>query len=139
MKKAVFFGFVASLVSGLALADPAALTTQSYVDAGLKAVYKAVDEVKADKTSLSDKANSADVYSKTDADSKFATKTELAGLENESYSAATNGGLKVNENNEFALDITEPTENAMYVYKNGVWTALDVNATFPNNYDFTAE
>jgi len=194
MKKLAFYGIMASLLimSGAALAGPASLTTQDYVDTGLKAVYKAVynavDEVKADKTalndkansadvytktdadakfltsaniadkansadvytktdadakfltsaSIADKANSADVYTKTDADNKFATKTDLGSIEIETYSAAANGGLKVT-NNEFALDIAEPSATAMYVYKNGAWTPLDVNGTFPDNYNFAAE
>ena len=195
MKKAVFFGFMASMLiaTGAALADSAALTTQGYVNAGLKAVYKAVDEVKADKTTVNTLSGTVNTLSDviTDANSGLATKAsqsdlnELANTVNdESTGLATKasassvetltqtvsgkadsttvtalqqqvnnlsnsvdgiaytgqGGIVVdNTANTIGLQINDYDANKAYVYKSGAWVALDVNATFPDNYNFAAE
>lgn len=141
MKKTVLSGILVSVMmaAGAALADPAALTTQGYVDAGLKAVYKAVDNVKADKetvqdlaATVADKANAADVYTKAEAEEKFVTGADIAV-----YTAPEGSGITINEEHQVALDIPdEPVEDAVYVYKNGEWTAFSVNPDFPSEFDF---
>jgi len=150
MKKVAFFGFMASILmlSGAAFAadTEATLTTQGYVNDGLKALYKKIDNDKADKTALADKADKSaldakadadTVYTKTEVNTTFATKEELQGIvPGETYSAAQNGGLKVNDDNEFGLNIDSPVTDAMYVYKNGTWSALVVKDTFPENFNF---
>ena len=67
MRKIVFFGFMASVLiyTGAALADSATLTTQDYVDGGLRALYRTIDGKKADTTK---------VYTKEEADGKFLTE-----------------------------------------------------------------
>ena len=195
MKKTVFFGFMASMLiaTGAALADSAALTTQGYVNAGLKAVYKAVDDVKADKTTVDTLNDTVSTLSGviTDANSGLATRaaqadlTELAnavnnettGLASKASAASVNtltqtvnnkadsttvtalqqqvnnlsssvdgisytgqAGIAVdNDTNTIGLQIEDYDASKVYVYKNGAWTALDVNATFPDNYNFAGE
>ena len=174
MKKMAFPGFMASMMaaSGAAFADSAALTTQDYVNAGLRAVYKTVKTdmegkqdslsvaqlnaansgITADKvtsydnvasavndaeTGLAAKANAANVYTKAEIDSlteSFLTSGDVAV-----YSAADNGGIAVSADHKISIDIEEPTTDAMYVYKNGRWTALSVQPTFPQNFDFEEE
>ena len=95
MKKVAFFGIMTSvsIMTGAALADSATLTSQAYVDDGLRAVYRAVDNVKANKddvytkgqvytkeeieakgyltnVDIDTKANAADVYTKEEIEAK---------------------------------------------------------------------
>lgn len=214
MKKIAFSGFMASMlmVTGAAFAagetNTASLTTKGYVDAGLKAVYKAVDDVKADKTTVTaltstvaDKADASSVYTKTeideagfltsadisgkaDADSVY-TKTEIdeagfltsadisgkadtatvtaltstvAGkadadsvytkteIDNAGFLTSADvavytgtGGIVVDANHQIALDTTGLDSTAMYVFKDGTWEELDINGTFPTNFNFAGE
>jgi len=55
------------------------------------------------------------------------------------YEGAENGGIVVDANHKIAIDVENPQQNAMYVYKNGAWSALDVNGTFPDEFNFAGE
>ena len=89
MKKLAFFGIMTSvsIMTGAALADSAVLTTQGYVDKGLRTVYQKIDAEKANKNDVytkqeieakgylttadvENKANAADVYTKQEIEAK---------------------------------------------------------------------
>lgn len=55
------------------------------------------------------------------------------------YEGAENGGIVVDANHKIAIDVENPQQNAMYVYKNGTWSALNVNGTFPDEFNFAGE
>ena len=181
------------MVSGAAFADSAALTTQGYVDAGLKAVYKAIDAVKADADDLDDltetvgtlsdtvatKADASDVYTKKQIDDKgFLTTASIEGkqdtisdlsniragaaagatalqpqadissLTNDAgyltaadvavYQPVENGGVSIDEEHNVKLSVT-PVSGSMYVYTSGGWSALNVEGTFPDNFNFAGD
>ena len=110
MKKIAFSGFMLSLLmaTGAAVAaSNATLTTQDYVDKGLRTLYGVIDAAKANKTDLDDKADAddleelagtvddlstaveskadaSDVYTKAEADETFLTTASIAGKANAS-------------------------------------------------------
>jgi len=110
MKKIAFSGFMLSLLmaTGAAVAaGNATLTSQDYVDKGLRTLYGVIDAAKANKTDLDDKADAddleelagtvddlstaveskadaSDVYTKAEADETFLTTASIAGKANAS-------------------------------------------------------
>ena len=119
MRKAVFFGFLTSLLvmTGSVLADPVVLPTQDYVDKGLRAVYQKIDAAKANKNDVYTKdeidnagyLTTADIDAKVDLDDVY-TKEEI-----------DNAGYITDENVE---------SGKKYVYTSAGWNAITVEDTF---------
>jgi len=157
MKKVAFFGIMISVLvmTGSALADSAVLTSQSYVDDGLRAVYRAVDAVKADKddvytkdqvytkeeieakgyltnADIDAKANAADVYTKEEIEAKgYLTTADIDAKAN-----AADVYTKDEIDNAGFITSEDVEDGKKYVYTSNGWDAITVEDTFDPDFDF---
>ena len=121
------------------VADKADATTVTALSSTVNALSTAVSS-KADATTVT--ALSSTVAGKADANSVY-TKTEIdnAGyLTSADVAVYTGTGLvTVDANHQISLNTDGLDSTAMYVFKDGAWSELDINGTFPTDFNFAGE
>ena len=145
MKKIAFFGFLTSLLvmSGSAFAATVTVASQQYVDDGLRAVYRAVDTVKANaadvytkdeidnagyltSADIDAKANAADVYTKEEIDNAgYLTTAAIDGKAD-----ADDVYTKEEIDNAGYITAEDVESGKKYVYTSAGWDEIVVEDTF---------